>query len=591
MYIKEIRIRNFRSIVKADIPLNRLSLFVGLNDVGKSNVLKALNLFFNNETDYNQSFNFSDDYSKNSPKTNKKAQEIIIDVIFYAPTNYNASSDIIWRRVWRKNEIREEKKFLNGSAFPAKSKLPSWLQNIRYSYVPAIRDTNYFQILLAKLHDSLAETIEKDLRDAGDEFIEKIKGNTVTMLSEIGSRLKITSQLKLPANLQSLFKTLDFSTEEGSFEISLSNRGDGIKTRYIPVILKFISDQLNLIKVRGSANVIMIWGYEEPENNLEMLAVFKLAKDFIDYTNNIQILVTTHSPGFYSLKESDNSIVNLFRVSKIRGKEAEIKMLDKISDLNDELGIMPLITPYVIEKVNEIEALKAEIESNIAEMANYDKSAIFVEGKDEERIFNKILEKNYKTNPINVKSSDSGCSGVKSHLIAWSWDLNKRQLKALGIFDSDDSGNDQFKELQNDSQFTFSQSNKIVKGIKYKIPKHLINVARQLKGFPIELEEMYSPEIWKIAETKKWLEKRSAIELNNIVTPDSIEDSIIDKINSFNFSEEEKLYILNKIPDKHKDKVSKYIIDNSSDLEKNIQSIIEIFEKDIAPFFNLVSLD
>ena len=36
MYLKEVRIRNFRSIVKADIPLNRLSLFVGLNDVGKS---------------------------------------------------------------------------------------------------------------------------------------------------------------------------------------------------------------------------------------------------------------------------------------------------------------------------------------------------------------------------------------------------------------------------------------------------------------------------------------------------------------------------------------------------------------------------
>ena len=47
MFIKEIRIRNFRSIVKADIQLSDLTLFVGLNDVGKSNVLKALNLFFN----------------------------------------------------------------------------------------------------------------------------------------------------------------------------------------------------------------------------------------------------------------------------------------------------------------------------------------------------------------------------------------------------------------------------------------------------------------------------------------------------------------------------------------------------------------
>lgn len=32
IYIKEIRIRNFRSIVKADIILNNLSIFVGFND-------------------------------------------------------------------------------------------------------------------------------------------------------------------------------------------------------------------------------------------------------------------------------------------------------------------------------------------------------------------------------------------------------------------------------------------------------------------------------------------------------------------------------------------------------------------------------
>ena len=45
--IREIRIKNFRSIVEATIPLDNFNIFVGLNDCGKSNVLKALNLFFN----------------------------------------------------------------------------------------------------------------------------------------------------------------------------------------------------------------------------------------------------------------------------------------------------------------------------------------------------------------------------------------------------------------------------------------------------------------------------------------------------------------------------------------------------------------
>lgn len=45
--IKRIKIRNFRSIVDLDIKVDKMNILVGLNDVGKSNVLKALNLFFN----------------------------------------------------------------------------------------------------------------------------------------------------------------------------------------------------------------------------------------------------------------------------------------------------------------------------------------------------------------------------------------------------------------------------------------------------------------------------------------------------------------------------------------------------------------
>lgn len=43
--ITSIRIKNFRSIKNALIKVKDMNIFVGLNDVGKSNVLKALNLF------------------------------------------------------------------------------------------------------------------------------------------------------------------------------------------------------------------------------------------------------------------------------------------------------------------------------------------------------------------------------------------------------------------------------------------------------------------------------------------------------------------------------------------------------------------
>lgn len=45
--LKRIHIKNFRSIVDATIELDDFNFFVGKNDSGKSNVLKAINLFFN----------------------------------------------------------------------------------------------------------------------------------------------------------------------------------------------------------------------------------------------------------------------------------------------------------------------------------------------------------------------------------------------------------------------------------------------------------------------------------------------------------------------------------------------------------------
>lgn len=61
--ITSIRIKNFRSIKNALIKVKDMNIFVGLNDVGKSNVLKALNLFFNGNTDYDTPFDFKKDFS------------------------------------------------------------------------------------------------------------------------------------------------------------------------------------------------------------------------------------------------------------------------------------------------------------------------------------------------------------------------------------------------------------------------------------------------------------------------------------------------------------------------------------------------
>ncbi len=79
--IKSVEINNFRSIVKLNVgALNRLNIIVGKNDIGKSNFLKALNLFFNDETELGNKFSFKRDFSRYAIVKQKKSKRDIYQV-------------------------------------------------------------------------------------------------------------------------------------------------------------------------------------------------------------------------------------------------------------------------------------------------------------------------------------------------------------------------------------------------------------------------------------------------------------------------------------------------------------------------------
>ena len=105
MVIEKIRIKNFRSILDETIELQDFNCFVGRNDCGKSNVLKALNLFFNGYTEPNQSFDFEKDYSKYAVKKAHRAQEVEISVYVIIPNSFVEGGVKIWKKIWRKDGL------------------------------------------------------------------------------------------------------------------------------------------------------------------------------------------------------------------------------------------------------------------------------------------------------------------------------------------------------------------------------------------------------------------------------------------------------------------------------------------------------
>lgn len=93
--IEEIEISKFRSIgVNEKFKAKKLNIFSGSNDSGKSNYLKALNLFFNNQTDINSKYNAELDFNKWFRDNNIRGQRNISIKIKFSKGNYQDKEGI-----------------------------------------------------------------------------------------------------------------------------------------------------------------------------------------------------------------------------------------------------------------------------------------------------------------------------------------------------------------------------------------------------------------------------------------------------------------------------------------------------------------
>jgi AAA ATPase domain len=171
MSITSISIRNFRSIASLNESVQDLNIFVGQNDEGKSNVLRALDLFFNHDKNDGYDFDWARDYCCFAPKRVRKAEEIEIGVVIKPPVSFANRTPVIWKKTWRRDGIhRETLVHEDKTDIDPKSKVAAFLKAVRFDYVPAIKGKDYFQSLMSKLHDMLEATVEEKVREASGSF-------------------------------------------------------------------------------------------------------------------------------------------------------------------------------------------------------------------------------------------------------------------------------------------------------------------------------------------------------------------------------------------------------------------------------------
>lgn len=517
--ISRISIRNFRSIASADVEANWITTFVGENDAGKSNVLRALNLFFNGQTAADEPFDFIRDYNQFATARQNKAPQIEVTIIFDLPDGYHRDglpTQIEWRKVWRRDgEARSlgYRRYLGGAEFPPRSKISALLDRVQFTYVPAIKDKAFFADLQGRLYDVLASVAEKPLKDSAGAFQAQLGEQLQDLLKTLEVAFGAEATMRLPENLREIFENLEIS----SGEVPLSRRGDGIKIRHIPMMLSFIAEKHDNLMDRGGVRYTHLWGFEEPENNVEMSAAFKMRDGFVDIIANsdrYQLLMTTHSPIFYRIDQQRPKAAEWITTHFVSKHGTETRIDTRApNEVDETMGLMPIVAPYVAEAKARFDQLDAQL-SSVREIAEQRRPTLFVEGESDRVILCRAWEA-YSRVPldrVNITAGDGaygGAAALHSRALAWLLTIRHRpvadRVRAVALFDADVAGGAARKALGEEIE-RLNLGNLGLRRQTFRTPPRLRALAQAGFNLQIDLEALYTDSTWEKAEARGWLE-------------------------------------------------------------------------------------
>ena len=392
--IDSITIRYFRSVYTLTIGKCRdITVLTGKNDVGKSNILKALNLFFCNQSDYLNYFNFTEDYSITRKEEVRKdtirgQQFISISVRFLRgdrmPNSLPPVFSVTKKWDMHSNEPKissdvqarmaayAKKSGIKYSEKTTSTSLSIFLNRIKYIYIPAIKDERVFSEVLNVLQQNLFDSKNRHILDKpignANEAVQEIIGELQTDFQQATG---ISNFIELPTTLNYTNGLLQINTQTYGGSVTIDKRGDGIRTHYIPKILHYVSTH--------SKN-FYIWGFEEPENSYEYRRCLQVADEFdTQYSEKSQIFITSHSPAFFG-EETGRKVI--YHIGNKNGKTSIFN--SNLHSLDEELGYIELYRGF-IEQVKNLQSTMKEKERQIQSLEmmldNLNVPLVLTEGK------------------------------------------------------------------------------------------------------------------------------------------------------------------------------------------------------------------
>ncbi|MBE7411604.1 MAG: AAA family ATPase [Leptospiraceae bacterium] len=469
MKIEKVIIHNIRSIKDATIILNSFSLLVGENNAGKTNVITALRLFYEESglkfskerdfpkftTDDNESWidieysltddeatTLKDEYkiTPNSFKVRRffltENKDLIGNIYGYENNTLSSTSFYGWKNV-------SSAKLGTVIYIPEMSKTSD---NMKLSGPSPLREITNFVFKKAVLTSTAYSELGKALESFNDEFKQESTTDDFSLNGlvndinnqisnwEISFGFKIGS-LKPEDIVKNLLNHYITDSNLGHNQVDIDNLGQGLQRHIIYTLIRLASkyvDKKEPKKKEFSPDFNLIL-FEEPEAFLHPTQQELLNLSLKEISIDSQVLITTHSTTFVSKNISDlPSIIKIAKKAGVSENRQLTKMqIDEL--VADNTGLYSHFSALLIDDKTSPEIKKAIKDHNLGH------STPDMDRKLKEEAFRYSLWLDSERSNLFFSKHVILCEGATEkalfdYLLDTKWiDLKKRQIY---IFDS-----------------------------------------------------------------------------------------------------------------------------------------------------------
>jgi hypothetical protein len=331
-----VAIRNFRSIAQLDLTVGELTALIGANGSGKSNVLRALNLFFNGVVEGATPPDLKIDFYK--PSRTTKNRFIEVEVEFSLPSVFaihkslrdslggvgiRSAGHFHLRKRWERDPLREDalpetilirqhgdRDFRTLTTDEARA-ANRFLQLIRFRYIPNhVHPSELLAAENAALQEVLLRGVRRALRASAatvdlDTLLRTMSDAAKDVVAPVTDVLRVSPgpvealEVTTPGEWAEVIWTLALKmrSKEGVFDVA--QHGSGNQTFLMYALIAFLDSRFN---EEFGWHQATIWAVEEPESFLHADLETQLA-DFLMQAcagPRFQAFLTTHQLLFAS---------------------------------------------------------------------------------------------------------------------------------------------------------------------------------------------------------------------------------------------------------------------------------------------------